>query len=797
MKKQLLYISLFVSLFFYKSGYSQTMNFTVNNPPSIICGGTSVLSANTTVSNVTFTWTPQNGGQALIGNPVTTPVLTANQTYIVTATAPGVSFQSQTAHIQVDRVPSIILDGSSDVPCGSTYTLRINGTVPSSSTFEWFLVENVTTLIPVGTGSTFTATAPTNIAQSNVNGGQATRTYVLRMNGNPGCLSNTVNVSFKACPSCVNSTNLTPQWATYFGGSGADQISSMALTPTGNLIVYGNTNGITRDLPTSPGTIIRTMGSFGSAGQTGDLFVAEITPDGTRVNWINYIGGSEVDEAAFVLVDENGDIYLTANTKSGDFPVSVPPSPTNGLFHPNENNVVSMKLTPGGQSVVWSRFYGAWDLKLEGANLIPNGLSNQGLFLSGTLGVRGAGSLPNATNNYKAPLVSRTNMFVARINKVDGKPIWGTYFGACSCPAGIGIGGKNIAFDAQGDVYCSAVTGCNMTQTYLEADGITTTVDPDFPLRVANSTSPYQGLQDALIVKFNGLSGTTMWWDMWGTVFNDFYTGLSIRDNDLLLTGAAGWINIPNSLTPSDIILERRNRTAGTSIARRLHAGSSGEYGKEIYTDVTGNVYVCGDVSSTDLIGPNASAYHRDLTGPFGTSDMFIGKFDANFTPIWQTYYGSASNTAASGNESAHTMVLDGNANIYVAGSTFSSNYEVIGSSSIQHNPAGASEGAIVKFGCINCTNCKEETMEEARKEFIQLYPNPFTDKSVLTFTSSDINQLYSVEINDLRGTTIFRQNNVKANTSLTLRGNYPSGIYIVKIISGNDIKTYKLVKTD
>ena len=255
-----------------------------------------------------------------------------------------------------------------------------------------------------------------------------------------------------------------------------------------------------------------------------------------------------------------------------------------------------------------------------------------------------------------------------------------------------------------------------------------------------------------------------MWWDIWGSANNDFYSGISIKGNDLLLTGSYNWANIPNSIEPSDIILERRDKTTGFMLNRRLHSGTSGEYGKDIFSDASGNVYVCGDVSSTNLITNNPSpfSYHTALSGPFGASDMFIGRFTgANFTPDWQTYFGSVSNDAIKSREDvANAMLVDAQGSIYVAGRTNSENYEVIGVPAIQfiQGVSGVQyDGAIVKFSCgvipvpaPVCNGCKTIDTDDKESEHVNvakggnstIYPNPFTNEFSILVTS-EASQVY------------------------------------------------------
>ena len=277
-------------------------------------------------------------------------------------------------------------------------------------------------------------------------------------------------------------------------------------------------------------------------------------------------------------------------------------------------------------------------------------------------------------------------------------------------------------------------------------------------------------------------------------------------------------VNLEEIMVQTVAILERRDKTTGFMLNRRLHSGTSGEYGKDIFSDASGNVYVCGDVSSTNLITNNPSpfSYHTALSGPFGASDMFIGRFTgANFTPDWQTYFGSVSNDAIKSREDvANAMLVDAQGSIYVAGRTNSGNYEVAGFPTIQgiQGVLGVIyDGAIVKFSCgvipvpaTMCNGCKAVDSDDEKLEYIdfvngndsKIYPNPFTNEfSVLV--SSEAGQIYLLEISDMSGVIVSSKSNLLSNVTITMGGELPIGIYIVKLITGSELKTYKLIKTN
>ena len=131
--------------------------------------------------------------------------------------------------------------------------------------------------------------------------------------------------------------------STYFGGSGSDSLSSIAVDGAGNIDLAGSTSSL--DLPTTPGTmqpsaIVPPWNNSSPAG-----FVAQFAPDGSSLQWASYVMSSDLQPIGAIFdigvsalaVGPAGDIYIGGLTGPG-FPVT-PSAPeicfrgaTNGSF---------------------------------------------------------------------------------------------------------------------------------------------------------------------------------------------------------------------------------------------------------------------------------------------------------------------------------------------------------------------------------------------------------------------------------------------------------------------------------
>ena len=108
--------------------------------------------------------------------------------------------------------------------------------------------------------------------------------------------------------------------ATYFGGSGSEDTSGIALDGSGDVFVAGSTNSI--DLPL--------QAQLQSYGGGGDGFIAAFNNQLTSLYFSAYYGGAESDRVAGIAVDSSGDVYLTGSTNSGGSTLGIPV--TTGAF---------------------------------------------------------------------------------------------------------------------------------------------------------------------------------------------------------------------------------------------------------------------------------------------------------------------------------------------------------------------------------------------------------------------------------------------------------------------------------
>lgn len=124
------------------------------------------------------------------------------------------------------------------------------------------------------------------------------------------------------------------------------------------------------------------------------------------------------------------------------------------------------------------------------------------------------------------------------------------------------------------------------------------------------------------------------------------------------------------------------------------YGGSSNETNADCTVDATGNLYVCGNTSSTDLpTQPLGGAYNQPANaGPAGSYDGFVLKFNALGVMQWGTYYGG------SGDDFPYAITTDAGGKVYVCGASTSPNLWLVnpGGGAYFQNTLNSTEDAFI-----------------------------------------------------------------------------------------------------
>ena len=109
------------------------------------------------------------------------------------------------------------------------------------------------------------------------------------------------------------------QWSTYYGGNEYDVGNSITTDGTNNIFITGGSSGGNFPLQ-NPGSGAYYQDTF--AGAT-DAFILKFNSSGVR-QWSTFYGGNNPEQGSSINSDENGNIFITGETKSTNFPVLNP-----------------------------------------------------------------------------------------------------------------------------------------------------------------------------------------------------------------------------------------------------------------------------------------------------------------------------------------------------------------------------------------------------------------------------------------------------------------------------------------
>ena len=269
--------------------------------------------------------------------------------------------------------------------------------------------------------------------------------------------------------------------------------------------------------------------------------------------------------------------------------------------------------------------------------------------------LRGGGAYGFAVGRYDA----RRSLII------DPGLVYSTYLGGASDDNGFGI-----AVDSAGNAY---VTGF--------------TASSGFPTTGGAYDTSFNGGQDVFVTKLNPAGTALLYSTFIGGSSND--QGLAIAVNssgNAFVTGFTGSTNFPTQKDPlttppvstvyrptyqggsTDAFVTKLNST-GTGLVFSTYAGGSGaDQGWGIAVHSSGDVYVTGDTTSTNL--PVTPAPFRLQATSGGGMDAFFLRLDRfAAAAAYMTYIGG------SGSDSARAITIDSNRNVYLTGGTTSTNF--------------------------------------------------------------------------------------------------------------------------
>jgi Beta-propeller repeat len=160
------------------------------------------------------------------------------------------------------------------------------------------------------------------------------------------------NATTNAFLSVLNPTGTKLVYSTYLGGSGTDAGLGIALDLNNNAYITGMTTS--QDFPVNNATQ-KTFGGGNASGFNSDAFVSELswTGSASTLPFSTYLGGSgdENFNGGFLAVNSGGEIFVTGDTNSTNFPATA--SPIDAAVNGGASQQPNCKIaTPNGPKTV-------------------------------------------------------------------------------------------------------------------------------------------------------------------------------------------------------------------------------------------------------------------------------------------------------------------------------------------------------------------------------------------------------------------------------------------------------------
>jgi hypothetical protein len=391
-------------------------------------------------------------------------------------------------------------------------------------------------------------------------------------------------------------------------------------------------------------------GVQGEIGAISDVFVTKLNAAGNAIIYSTFIGGEMAERGDSIAVDAAGNAYLAGRTSSEDFPATV--GSFQRTYGGGDFEGFALKLNAAGNALSYCTFLGGSD------NDAAIGLAVDSSGAAYVTGGSKSFDFP-VTNSFQFNNSGDTDAFLTKLNPSGSGAVYSTYIGGLSTDRGSGV-----AVDAAGNAYVA---------------GLTRSVD--FPT-VNAGQSVNGGNYDAFALKFNPTGTQLLYSTFLGGPADDRAFGLALdADGTTYVTGQAGsGFPTANALfptfggQPTDAFVAKFNAAGARQFATYL--GGNGDDKPTAVALRNGNLYLVGYTASANF--PTANPLQAANAGQY---DAFVTKMNANGTALgYSTYLGGSGNDNFNNQGITFTgnLAVDANGTIYLAGHTASANFPTV-----------------------------------------------------------------------------------------------------------------------
>ncbi len=370
-----------------------------------------------------------------------------------------------------------------------------------------------------------------------------------------------------------------------------------------------------------------------------------------------YVGGGQLDVVNAVAVNANGEVFVTGESHSPDFPA---PSFAAGPMTGNPpGNVFVTKLTADGTSILSSAFFGgsSRDAGLDLAVGVDGFIHVTGYTQSDDFPVTVTAAQP-AIGDKDSP---EGDAFVVRLISGGSTLLYSSYLGGERRDEG-----RGITFGAGGDMFITGLT-----------------TSPDFPVTDGAFQTTYHGPEgaDGFVTQLLSAGPGIVFSTYLGGSNNDAGNGIALdTDGYAYVTGSTESPDFPTRAAAqpalagdgqfvwADAFITKLMPDGTGVMFSTFIGGSRGDAGNALSLDRETNVYIAGETGSTDF--PVTAGALQTQNGDGGAAaDAFVARLNRSGSRLdWATYYGGDRT------DFAHDMAVTPSGEVTIAGETDSSN---------------------------------------------------------------------------------------------------------------------------
>ena len=470
-------------------------------------------------------------------------------------------------------------------------------------------------------------------------------------------------------------------YSTYLGGSGNDHPTGIAVDNIGSVYVAGYTD--------STNFPLATLGSLPTG--TDHVFVAKLDSTGSNLVYADYLGGNGQDYGYALVLDSANEVLVTGTTASSDFPaVNAFQDSNQGSF-----NAFLTKISADGSSLLYSTYLGG------DSSDVASSIAIDGLGSVLVAGYTFSTDFP-VVNAYQATVSPNQGGlfgeygFLTKFSPDGSSLAYSTYLG----------GNSNVPYNC--GTPCWGTPYSEITGLVLDANGSAYAVGNTNTYNFPTTPSSYlptdvtqQNSSVGFVSKFStagNLDYSTYFYEYSGADTNlnalavdssgsAYVTGIALSDGTFPITSTS--ICDPSVLgwECSFAFVTKFDPTGSTLMYSTFLGPNNGATPQAIALDINNDAYVlASSVSSSFSIVDGVEPYTNE-------SDVLLVEIDPlASTQIFATFLGGSANEYPAG------IALDSDGNLYIAGSTNSTDFPVT-QGAFQGGLAGNPNAFLLKIG--------------------------------------------------------------------------------------------------